>query len=112
MKKHLSINIDPELLSKFQYVADYDGDSGNAKLTECIRLFVEETEKKYGPLKEEAPKKKLSYSLYLDEKMMRRFKLAAKRNHRSATGEALRIMSDVVAAYEAEHGEITCQDMD
>ena len=44
--KHLGIEIDPELHYKLQYIAKYEGRSGNGQILylirQCIRKFEEE----------------------------------------------------------------------
>lgn len=49
-KSRFSLRIDPELLDKFGYVADYDGRTKNGQLVYLIRKYVEAFESKHGTI--------------------------------------------------------------
>lgn len=51
MKKvysYRSLRIEPDLLQKFQYVAEYDGRSMNTTLVRLVRGYVARFEKEHG----------------------------------------------------------------
>ena len=48
--KHLGIEVDPELLFKLQYIAKYEGRSGNGQILHLIRQCIREFESKHGPI--------------------------------------------------------------
>ena len=48
--KHLGIEIDPELLYKLQYIAKYEGRSGNGQILYLIRKCITEFEKTEGEI--------------------------------------------------------------
>ncbi len=45
-----TVRVDPFLLKKFRYVAEYHARSANREAETLIRQHVEEFEKKYGPI--------------------------------------------------------------
>ncbi len=48
--KHLGIEIDPELLYKLQYIAKYEGRSGNGQILYLIRKCIADFEKTEGKI--------------------------------------------------------------
>ena len=46
--KHLTVRIDPELLKKFSYVADFHGRSANKEVLELIKKDIQNHEEKFG----------------------------------------------------------------
>ena len=48
--KHLGIEIDPELLYKLQYIAKYEGRSGNGQILYLIRKCITVFEKTKGEI--------------------------------------------------------------
>ena len=46
--KHLTVRIDPELLKKFRYVADFHGRSANKEVLELIKKDIQNHEEKFG----------------------------------------------------------------
>lgn len=59
--KHLGIEIDPELLYKLQYVAKYEGRSGNGQILYLIRKCVSEFERQDGEISVPEELKKKSW---------------------------------------------------
>ncbi len=55
--KHLGIEIDPELLYKLQYIAKYEGRSGNGQILYLIRKCIADFEKTEGKIDYPAVKK-------------------------------------------------------
>ncbi len=55
--KHLGIEIDPELLYKLQYIAKYEGRSGNGQILHLIRKCIADFEKTEGKIDYPADKK-------------------------------------------------------
>lgn len=47
---HTAIRIDPELMKKFRYVADYNGRSANKEIEQLIRQHVQQFERDNGPI--------------------------------------------------------------
>lgn len=48
--KHLGIEIDPELLYKLQYIAKYEGRSGNGQIIYLIRKCIADFERTEGKI--------------------------------------------------------------
>lgn len=51
-KARYTLRIEPELLDKLGYIAEYDGRTKNGELLWLIRRLVEEFEAEHGPIKE------------------------------------------------------------
>lgn len=47
---HTAIRIEPELMKKFRYVAEYNGRSANKEIEQLIRKHVQEFERTHGPI--------------------------------------------------------------
>ena len=47
---HTAIRIEPELMKKFRYVADYNGRSANKEIEQLIRKHVQQFERDHGPI--------------------------------------------------------------
>ena len=47
---HTAIRIEPELMKKFRYVADYNGRSANKEIEQLIRKHVQQFERDNGPI--------------------------------------------------------------
>ena len=50
-KARYTLRIDPELLEKFGYIAEYDGRTKNGELLWLIKKLVSEFEKEHGEIK-------------------------------------------------------------
>lgn len=48
--KHLGIEVDPELLFKLQYIAKYEGRSGNGQILHLIRQCIRKFEREQGQI--------------------------------------------------------------
>ena len=48
--KHLGIEVDPELLFKLQYIAKYEGRSGNGQILHLIRQCIRKFESEHGQI--------------------------------------------------------------
>lgn len=47
---HTAIRIDPDLMKKFRYIAEYNGRSANKEIEQLIRRHVKEFEDQNGPI--------------------------------------------------------------
>lgn len=47
---HTAIRIDPDLMKKFRYIAEYNGRSANKEIEQLIRRHVKEFEDRNGPI--------------------------------------------------------------